>query len=213
MYPVGGMLYTRGTLPMPVTSYRTQNKITAPDLSMKSGPRRPAASVGSEHTRNAKGEFASVQHQGNRLLSLTVEDIFSHSIRFRCGDLIHLSIRRAAVSIRWSGCLNQTSRHSPYLHLNIGCAVLQQNGNRGFYGSVVTGVEVDGAVFIRTSLPFPFILRFLSNSPFRCVWGLSLGERRERSLGFLLPGESEGLTSLLSLLEHYLTKCSTPSHS
>ena len=93
--------------------------------------------------------------------------------------------------------------------------MLQQNRTYGRHDSPLRGVEVEGAVFTHTSFAFPwFLVSF---------WGPCLvtnvgllqeePERLERSVGLLLPGESEGFNSLLSLIGHSLAKCPTPSHS
>jgi hypothetical protein len=61
--------------------------------------------------------------------------------------------------------------------------VLNQNRKRRFFDSVARGVEAEEAVFIRH-----VSLVSLTLAPF---WS-GERERLERSLGFLLPGESEG---------------------
>jgi hypothetical protein len=63
--------------------------------------------------------------------------------------------------------------------------------------SIFGNVEAKGAVFIYSSLAFPWFAGFLSRSLFILSVGRSPGEREllERSLGFLFPGEFLELTS------------------
>jgi hypothetical protein len=54
----------------------------------------------------------------------------------------------------------------PSISTDSGCAMLQQNGNRTHYNSIVRGIQVEGAAFIHTSFShfpdflFPVLLPF-----------------------------------------------------
>ena len=57
--------------------------------------------------------------------------------------------------------------------------MLQKNGNRKFRDSVFRGVEAKGAVFLYTSLAFPWLVVFFSHS--LLVLGVDFSpEERER---------------------------------
>jgi len=80
--------------------------------------------------------------------------------------------------------------------------------------SVFRGVEVERAVFIHTSFPFPWFMVFFPHSLFILCegWPEERG-RLERSLDFLPPGESVEFASRDSRVWHSLARCLNPSHS
>lgn len=178
-------------------------------------PTRPVVSVGSEHTRNVclNSHPSSIKETDCcPLISRTSPvTLYSSIVVTR-----HLDMLRCSINTLEPVFKNQASRQSLYLQWDSGCAMLQQNGNCTHYNSTVRGIQVEGAVFIHTSFPFPWFFVSCLTTFFILPRSLSPGERerahQKHLLGFLLPGVVVKLTSLLSLVGHPIAKCPTPSH-
>jgi hypothetical protein len=157
MCPVGGKLYPRVTLQLPVNKILSHSKsITAPQLAMKSVPTRAGTSVRSERTRNVclnsypfnmketdccplvLGE-STVTPYGPFVLTLKslldtpgwIIDTFEPVSKIRLLDIP--CIFTEIVDVPWCNKM-ETCR---------------------LYDSIIRGVEMEGTFFIHTSFSFP----------------------------------------------------------
>jgi hypothetical protein len=140
MRPVSGMLYTRGTLRLLVSSSKL---ITAPKLAMNQCL-PDLLSVGSEHTRNVRlnSHLSSIKETDCcPLTSRTSPVTPSSSI-----VVTHMS------PLDMLGCSIDTMEPVSKIRLlDIPSTSIQQNGNHTHYNITVRGIQVDGDVFIHTS--------------------------------------------------------------
>jgi hypothetical protein len=124
--PVGETLYTRGTLPMPVSEILLHSKsITATNRVMMRVPTKLAASVRSERNRKESPKsrpFHTKVTDRCHLMSRTFAVTPYGSIVVTLTSLLDTLGCNIDVG---AGIQNQASRHTLYLHRYSGCDVLQ----------------------------------------------------------------------------------------
>ena len=149
-------LFTWGTLSIQVNDILPHSKsILAPNRSMKSVPSKPAALVGSEHTKK--------ECVNSLPFSRKVTDCCPLISRTSPVTPYGSSVVTCTLLLDMPGCiidmLEPVSKirllDIPSISADIVSVPCSNNGNCKFRDSVFRGVEAKGALFLYTSLAFP----------------------------------------------------------